>query len=122
MQRNPLIAVVDDDPGMCDAIAELLEVLDFESARFSCAEDFLADLIQRRFDCLVSDVRMPGIDGYELGRRVAALATELPVIFVSSSDVELTRVRALGTGRAFLRKPLDADEFKRQVDNALGRI
>lgn len=122
MQHIPLIAVVDDDAGMCDAIAELLEVLDFETARFSSGQEFLAKLAHRRFDCLVSDIRMPGMDGYELGRRVAAIAPGLPVIFVSSSEDELERVRASRSGAsAFLRKPLDADEFKFQIDLALQR-
>jgi len=123
LQRNPLIAVVDDDPGMCDAIAGLLEVLDFDSARFSSAEDFLVGLALRRFDCLVSDIRMPGIDGCELGLRLQVVAPQLPVIFVSSSEEELGRARAMGVGgSAFMRKPLDPEEFKRQIDTVLLRI
>ncbi|MGF7155425.1 response regulator [Novosphingobium gossypii] len=122
LQRNPLIAVVDDDAGMCDAIAELLELLEYESVRFSSGSEFLSDLEKRRFDCLVSDVRMPGMDGCELGRRVTALVPELPIIFVSSSEDELGRVRASRAGGyAFLRKPLDADEFKLQIDLSLER-
>ncbi|MFB0871972.1 MULTISPECIES: response regulator [unclassified Sphingobium] len=122
MQHIPLIAVVDDDAGMCDAIAELLEVLGFETARFRSGQEFLSKLAQMRFDCLVSDIRMPGMDGYELGRRVAAIAPATPLIFVSSSEDELDRVRALGSGAsAYLRKPLNAEDFKRQIDLALER-
>jgi FixJ family two-component response regulator len=122
LQRNSLIAVVDDDAGMCEAIAELLEVLGFETAQFSSAESFLASSAADAFDCLVSDIRMPGMDGFELGRRIAMLAPELPVIFVSSIDDEHARSMALRVGGvAFLRKPLDPDEFQRKIELALGR-
>ncbi len=120
MQLSYLIAVVDDDVGMCDAIAELLEVLDFDSARFSSAEAFLEALAERTFDCLISDIRMPGMDGLELGRRTAALAPGMPVILVSSMSEEHMRSRASRVGAvAFLRKPLDADELQIQVERAL---
>lgn len=123
MQRNHLIAVVDDDAGMCDAIAELLEVMGFDSARFPSGEAFLLELAGRRFDCLVSDVRMPGMDGFELGRRTAALAPEVPVIFVSSIDDEQARSRASRVGGiAFLRKPLDPDTLQQALELALRAI
>ncbi len=122
MQPIPIIAVVDDDPGMCDAIAELVEVLDFDSARYTSPEDFLADLADRRFDCVVSDVRMPVMDGFELARHLARIAPTLPVIFVSSIDDETTyrNVERAG-GIAFLRKPLDIDDFQRCIVQALER-
>lgn len=122
LQYEPLIAVVDDDPGVCDAIAELLEVLDYDSARFSSAEAFLADVSKRQFACVISDVRMRGMDGVELGRRLASLLPKLPIIFVSSDDDELARARAARTDAvAFLRKPLDIEKFEHQLDRALKR-
>lgn len=120
LQRSHLIAVVDDDAGMCDAIAELLEVLDFDSDRFSSAEAFLDALAQRSFDCLISDIRMPGMDGLELGRRTAMLAPGMPVILVSSMSDEHVRSRASRVGAvAFLRKPLNADQLQVEVERAL---
>ncbi|WP_232493133.1 response regulator [Novosphingobium kaempferiae] len=122
MSRNRLIAVVDDDPGMCDAIGEMVEALDFDSARFLSAEGFLAEAQVRDFDCLVTDIRMPGTDGFELARRVAQIAPALPVILISSIDDEMTR-RKVGRvgGTAFLRKPCDAETFLTCVTNAMDR-
>lgn len=120
MQRTPLIAVVDDDAAMCDAIAEMLEVMDFDCVRFSGAAAFLGALAMARFDCLVSDVRMPGMDGFELARGTAALAPDLPILFVSSIDDATVRGRAARAGvRGFLRKPLDPIVFAQALDLAL---
>ncbi|MDF0489954.1 response regulator [Sphingomonas sp. H39-1-10] len=122
LQRSHLIAVVDDDAGMCDAIAELLEVLEFDSDQFSSAEAFLSALAERSFDCLISDIRMPGMDGLELGWRTAILVPEMPVIFVSSMDNEQVRRKASRLGAvAFLRKPIDVDQLQLQVERALRR-
>lgn len=75
-----------------------------------------------QFDCLVSDIRMPGIDGFELGRRTAAIAPGLPVIFVSSFNDELTKARAKRAGgAAFMAKPLDAEAFHALLSDALGQ-
>lgn len=121
MQRNPLIAVVDDDPSMRDAIAELLEVLDFDSAVFATADEFLAVVEEGGFACLVSDVRMPGTDGFNLVRQLARIAPELPVIFVSSIDDASTIRRAEQAGAiAFMLKPLDPDELEGWLSKALG--
>lgn len=107
---------------MCDAIAELVEVLDFRSARFLSALRFLEELEPERFDCLVSDVRMPGMDGFELGRRASAIAPGLPIIFVSSFDDEVTRSQAARVGAAaFLCKPVDADALLENLNAALDR-
>lgn len=122
MSRNRLIAVVDDDPGMCDAIGEMVEALDFDSARFLSAERFLLEVQVRAFDCLVTDIRMPGTDGFELARRVVEIAPGLPVILISSIDDQITRrsVARVG-GAAFLPKPFDADTFLTCLANAMDR-
>lgn len=122
MSRNRLIAVVDDDPAMCDAIAEMVEVLDCDSARFLLAEPFLAEMAVRDFDCLVTDIRMPGMDGFELAARVAKIEPFLPVIFISAIDDEVTQRNVIRAGgAAFLRKPFDGETFLNCVIRVMDR-
>lgn len=111
LPQTPIIAVVDDDPGMCEALAELLEVSGYVSVQYHGGHAFLVDLGHRDFDCLVTDISMPGLDGFELGRIVSERAPRLPIIFVSSLDGEIIRRKALNVGQFYFSKPIDADEF-----------
>jgi two-component system, LuxR family, response regulator FixJ len=118
----PVIAVVDDDEAMREAISELLEVLALPYRTFDAAEAFLAAYAPGAFDCLVTDVRMPGISGLELQRRLKSLGSTMPVIIVTSSDDPLARFSALENGAfAYLGKPLKAEIFIRHLMAALGR-
>jgi CheY-like chemotaxis protein len=72
------------------------------------------------FDLVVTDVRMPVMDGWELGRRLRERWPRLPVLYISGYDVELTRGGPRsGQPEAFLRKPFDADELVRHVASLL---
>lgn len=73
-----------------------------------------------QFDLVVTDVRMPVMDGWELGRRLRERWPGLPVLYISGYDVELTRDGPrTGSPDAFLRKPFDADELVRHVISLL---
>jgi two-component system, LuxR family, response regulator FixJ len=106
LSEPPLIAIVDDDDAVREALRDLLQVEGFTAHTFDCAAAFLA--VAERFDCLVTDVRMPDLDGIELHRRVRARGWPMPVIFVTSSADEATRVRAIEGGAAgWFIKPVD---------------
>jgi FixJ family two-component response regulator len=120
---QPVIAVVDDDDGMREALSELIEVLDFESRPFEGGHSLLADFRPGVFDCVVSDVRMPGMDGLELQRRLRELDSSLPIIFVTSYDDTVTRSRAFEMGaRTVLAKPVNADELFGHISDAIGQV
>jgi two-component system NtrC family sensor kinase len=73
------------------------------------------------FDLVVTDVRMPVMDGWELGRKLLERWPGLPVLYISGYDVELTRgVRSTGAPQAFLRKPFDSGDLVRHVTHLLG--
>ncbi|RVT90910.1 response regulator transcription factor [Sphingomonas crocodyli] len=117
---QPVIAVVDDDVGMRDALSELIEVLDFQSRTFDGGRSLLASYQPGAFDCVVSDMRMPGMDGLELQRRLRELDDNLPLIFVTSYDDDITRARALELGaRNVLVKPVNADRLLDELVAAL---
>jgi len=88
---------------------------------FASAEDFLQSEAPELAICLITDVRMPGIDGLELQRRVRLQYPRLPVIFISAHYDNETRQRALSQGAAgFLFKPFDAADLLGAIELALG--
>jgi two-component system, LuxR family, response regulator FixJ len=91
---------------MREALSELLEVLSFACRTFDRAEAFLADLLPGRFDCLITDLHLPGINGLELQRKLKELGSSIPVIVVTSSLDSQHRTRAMQEGAfAYLTKP-----------------
>lgn len=93
---------------------------DVRSARHGQDALKLASRISGEFALVVTDVRMPVMDGWELGRRLRERWPGLPVLYISGYDVELTHgVNHPGSPEAFLRKPFDADELVRQVASLL---
>jgi two-component system response regulator FixJ len=122
LPNPPVIAVVDDDEGMREAISELLEVLALSCRTFDGAEAFLAAYAPAAFDCLITDIRMPGINGLELQQKLNELGSTMPVIVVTSSIDPLIRSRALkGGALAYLSKPVNDEVLIRHLMAALGR-
>jgi FixJ family two-component response regulator len=117
-----VIAIVDDDEAVREALCDLLQVEGLSGRTFDSAAAFLADYAPDRFDCLVTDIRMPGIDGIELQQRLRALGSTLPVIVITSATDQVTRTRALAGGAAaYLAKPVTDKIFLGQLRSALRR-
>ena len=115
-----LIVGVDDDFRVRESLASLVESAGHLSSMFASAEDFLrsGDLV--RADCLVTDLRMPGMDGIELARSIRAARPELPIIFITAHTGEGARRTALEEGAlAFLYKPFDTVELLDLIRSAL---
>src|ERR1700730_19226508 len=115
-----IVAVVDDDPRLRESLESLIASAGLTARAFSQAEDFLRGGHLAAAGCLITDVRMPGMDGVTLQRHVRSVRPELPVIFITAHhDDELERT-ALAEGAAcFLRKPFDARELLRATRKAL---
>jgi two-component system response regulator FixJ len=116
------VYVIDDDEAMRHSLEFLLNSVDFEVTLFDSAQAFLDALAGLEFGCVVSDVRMPGIDGIEMLRRLKALDTRFPVIIMTGhGDVPLA-VEAMKLGAVdFLEKPFDDDLLIAMVDAGLKR-
>jgi FixJ family two-component response regulator len=114
-----LIGVVDDDESVRDALSSLVRSAGYQCAVFASAEDFL-DSGPPETDCLVLDVRMPGLDGFELHRRLHEMNFLVPVIFVTGhADTEL-RADALSQGAtALLAKPFNDDALLGAIQSAM---
>ena len=111
---------VDDDFRVRESIESLVESAGYSPLVFSSGNEFLESGALTGAICLITDVRMPGMDGIELQRRIRRERPNLPVIFISAHHDDKTRKRALDEGAAiFLYKPFDAAELLGAIQAAL---
>ncbi len=103
-----LLYILDDDPAVRDSLAILVESAGYETETFELAWGALDRCRARRPDCIVSDIRMPGMDGIEFQEKLTENGIDSPVIFMTGhGDVRLA-VRAMKAGALdFLEKPFD---------------
>ena len=120
LTRNVRISIVDDDASMREAINTLISSIGFSVDEFLSAEDFLKSDQDQVFDCLILDVRMPGLDGLELQRRLIAANINIPIVFITAHYSEEQRRMAMAAGAvAFLRKPFTEQELLEAIDASL---
>ena len=114
------IYVIDDDEAMRDSLQFMLESADYKVSLFESADKFLGLFPGIQFGCIVSDIRMPGIDGIELLKRLKAVHGTLPVIIMTGhGDVPLA-VEAMKLGALdFLEKPFEDDRLIGMIELAL---
>jgi FixJ family two-component response regulator len=117
-----IVVAVDDDFRVRESLESLVESAGYEPIVFSSAEEFLRSGTLTAATCVITDVRMPGMDGIELQRRIRLARPELPVIFISAHDSTETRQRALDEGAVdFLYKPFNAADLLAAIQAALAR-
>jgi len=109
MPETLTISIVDDDPAVRDALWRLMDSVGLPATAFASAEEFLASPSRGETTCLILDVRMPGIDGLELQRRLIASNWKVPIIFISAQSEAGVRERALQAGAVgFFNKPFNS--------------
>ena len=114
------ISIVDDDESMRNAIKTLVGSMGFTAEEFSSAEDFLNSGRCQVCDCLILDVRMPGLSGLELQRRLVADNSPVPIVFITAHYSEKERTRAIEAGAVdFLSKPFTEQELLRAIGASL---
>jgi len=107
-ERASTIFVIDDDESIRRAFERLLRSANLDARTFSCAEEFLSSLTKNEIGCIIMDLRMPGLTGFDLQKKIASQGIRMPVIVISASDDAQTRERARELGAvAFFRKPVD---------------
>jgi len=119
--REPVIAVVDDDTRVLESLEDLLESAGHRVHLYRSAQALLEDEAFGEIDCLISDIGMPAIDGFDLERLAHAARPELPVILITGR-VELIKGRQT-TGRGesgnILLKPFSEQELLGAINKAL---
>ena len=120
--NEDLISVVDDDPSVVEGVVSLMESVGHAAVGFCSAEDFLSSSQLGRTACLILDVRMPGMGGLELQRRMTAAADHTPIIFITAHGEGNVSAEALRQGAvAFLRKPFSQESLLEAVRSALAK-
>lgn len=121
-QLKPVVAAVDDDGRVRASIQSVLESAGYEVVLFGSAEAFLESGVLRQATCLLADVRLPGMDGLELQRRIRRARPQLPIVFITAHDDEYIRQQALRGGAVdFLVKPFDAAQLLENIDGVANR-
>jgi FixJ family two-component response regulator len=101
------IAIVEDDASLRRALERLLCASGFEAHTFASAEEFLGSAVPESHACLILDIRLPGISGFELFEHLSAAAQPRPVIFITAQDEDSVRQRASRIPNSvYLRKPV----------------
>ncbi len=115
-----VIAVVDDDQRILASLESLLESADYSVRLFASAEAFLESGCLAEIACLISDIDMPGTDGFELLRAAHATRPALPIILITGHPDMLTRLTSNDPGHHRLfKKPFDGHELLTAVSDAL---
>ena len=119
----PIVAAVDDDFRVRESIESLLESAGYAPVVFSSGEEFLGSGTLANATCVITDVRMPGMDGIELQRRIRLERPTLPVILISARhDAEIRRTAFDGGAVDFLYKPFDAADLLKIVESTLTKV
>ncbi len=115
-----IVVAVDDDFRVRESLEGLIESAGYEPVVFSSAEEFLQSGTLTAATCVITDVRMPGMDGIELQRRIRLVRPDLPVIFISARTGTEIRQKALDEGAVdFLYKPFNAADLLAAIQAAL---
>jgi FixJ family two-component response regulator len=122
LPKTPVIAIVDDDESVREALTSLIRSLGYSAVAFGCAEDLLKSKRRRRVSCMIADVQMPGMTGPELHNRLVASGAPIPTILITAYPDERARERALQAGvLCYLAKPFDEDDLIACIRSVVGK-
>ncbi|NEV00375.1 response regulator FixJ [Bradyrhizobium uaiense] len=120
MTTRRTILVIDDDPAVRDSLAFLLDVNGFAVTTYETATAFLDHFARNAADCIVSDIRMPGMSGLDLVRKLKADAVACPVILMTGHGDVALAVEAMKAGAVdFIEKPFEDEALLRAIGEAL---
>ena len=127
MPRDLEIAVIDDDESFRDALVESLFSLGYRADGFASAEDYLGTIEDylgtvngKWFDCVVTDIHMPGMSGLDLMKRLAARGSTAPVVLITARCDSSLEAQAVASGAVCLfRKPFEIDDLIRCIEEAV---
>ena len=113
------IAVVEDDESFRVALVESLSSLGYGARGFASAEDFIAEDADQSCDCVITDIHMPGMSGFDLKRLLTSRGSEKPVIMITAQAEPALETKAIACGAiCLLRKPFETDELVGYLEKA----
>jgi FixJ family two-component response regulator len=113
------VAIVDDDASHCRALARLLRASGMEPLTFASAEEYLGQTSGGATDCVVLDIQLGGMSGFDLQDRLASAGAAPPVVFLSAHEEPETIARAARTGCAYIRKTEPAQALLEAIRRAV---
>jgi two-component system response regulator FixJ len=120
MSHRRKVYVIDDDEAMQDSLNFLLSSANFNVTLYQSAHNFFDSVSSLDFGCVVSDVRMPGLDGIELLKRLKAVRCMFPVIIMTGHGDVALAVEAMKLGAVdFLEKPFEDDRLIGMIETAI---
>ncbi len=120
MSEPPLIAIIDDDASLRSALETLLQSLGYRSSAYESALDFLTSHDIGYCHCVISDVSMPGISGFELKERLRMTGRDIPVILITARSEPTLHAQAKASGaHSLLTKPFDVKQLIQHLTDAL---
>ena len=121
MRGNCVISIVDDDASVREGTKDLINAMGFVPKTFKSANEFLRSDALAETACLITDVRMPRVSGFELYDRLLKQGNNIPTILVTAFPNETDKARALKAGAiCYLSKPFSETELMECVRSALG--
>jgi FixJ family two-component response regulator len=117
---KPLISIIDDDESMREAIKGLMRSLGYRVEAVASAQEFLSSRHIRRTSCLIADMQMPGMTGFELYQRLSTSGKPIPTVLITAYPNDGVRERALAAGViGYLSKPFEEDDLLDCIRSAL---
>jgi FixJ family two-component response regulator len=115
-----LVAVVDDDERFRTALVESLDSYGYAARAFPSAEEFIASGAEKMCDCLITDIHMRGMSGFDLLQLLASQASKLPVIMITARAERELEAKATAAGAVcLLRKPFESSSLIGCLESAL---
>jgi CheY-like chemotaxis protein len=122
MMSRPAILVVDDESNVAEALWQSLRIHEYEVQHCTSGEDALQFISQQHFDLIISDLRMPGIDGLELLERVGKISPKTRKVLITAYDSSDVRADLKEIVDAYLPKPFRLRNFIKLVQDQIGAI
>jgi len=120
VSRELLIAIIDDDGPFRMALAESLRSLGYGAREFASAEEFVGCDREEQCDCVITDIHMPGMSGFELSRLIASRESPVPVIMITAvAERGLENKVAASGSLCLLKKPFGTDALMTCLQRAL---
>jgi FixJ family two-component response regulator len=118
-----IIAIVDDDESVRDALAGALKTAGFAVRTYASAEEFLEFCAGQNIDCALLDIRLPGMSGVELQRQMIESGSPVPIVFITAHGDENLREVLMNAGaKGFLEKPVRREILLTEIGAAISKI
>jgi FixJ family two-component response regulator len=120
LRSRLLVAVVDDEEAIRKSLRRLLAASELDTVTFASGQEFLDSLSERRPDCLVLDVQMPGMTGFDVQLAMRTSSVRVPIVIITAHDEPEIRARCLAAGAsAYLCKPVSDETLLDTIARAI---